>query len=70
MKCTKCDICGSYVEAWHEVQNESHQSDIFNYWEDNGNSYIKIKDICLDCKDKLRKAVSKTILEIIDNPAK
>jgi hypothetical protein len=62
MKCVKCDICGEYVEVWHEVQNDNHKSNIFDYWEDN--EIIEIKDICLNCKDKLQKVVEKTILEI------
>jgi hypothetical protein len=63
MKIVKCDICGKYVEVWHEVQNESHQSEIFDVWKTNSDR-VKIQDMCLDCKKEVEEAVNKIILSL------
>jgi hypothetical protein len=63
MKAVKCDICGKYVHVWHEVQNDTHKSSMFQMWK---NSFDKeeIEDICLNCKEKLGQAIEATIKEI------
>lgn len=62
MKCVKCDICGKYVTVWHEVKF----SDIFSWWRNHG-SCVQAEEICLECKEKIRKEVYKVIAEIKSN---
>lgn len=60
----ECDLCGKIVDVWHEVQTETHKSDIFNYVK--GFEYIEIEDICLECKKNIKNAVKITVENILN----